>query len=167
MPDDSSSRFISPRDLLLLSRSLSRRADALLRAAHDLALARADALLDACGIRRSLSGFNTLRNALLLYLDVDTRSLCRRSYKSVVRTLALSSRASEAWTDHQMLYALRDAQNAGRFRAFSALLRDRLGRVLSADALSALSAHDFLSCLRSLLCLDALSAAASPSLPLA
>ena len=126
MPDDFS-RPLSPGECDQLLRDIARRADAVLRAAHDLALDHADAMLDACGIRRSLSGFNTLCRALALYLDVDVRSVCRRSYKSVVRSLARETRASEAWTNHQMFYALRDAQKSGRFAAFADILRDRLG----------------------------------------
>lgn len=154
MPDDSS-RSLAPGECDQLLQDIARRADAVLRAAHDLALDHADAMLDACGIRRSLSGFNTLCRALALYLDVDVRSVCRRSYKSVVRALARETRASEAWTNHQMFYALRDAQKSGRFAAFADILRDRLGRTIAPDERNRLTVHEFLTYLRTLFCLEA------------
>ena len=94
MPDDSSSR-LSPRDLLLLSRSLSRRTSSVLRESERVsvavrrdiarcrhtaqALAAGDflsALFDEIGFRYSLPGRELMLRAARVYVRLSADELC-------------------------------------------------------------------------------------------
>ena len=166
MPDDSSSRFISPRDLLLLSRSLSRRTSSVLRESERVsvavrrdiarcrhtaqALAHGDflpALFDEIGFRYSLPGRELMLRAARVYVRLSADELCPFTYRLVLTAL---SDGAGRWADGQLSYLLDTVRGGG----LDALCRHD-GCTLSPERIASARPADVLTALRSVVYTEA------------